>query len=877
MRAERSLSQRAACALALTLALGVLSGAGVSHAQGAANGKLDPVLRGLLARNDALISKGQGPLDLDQLAGFVEARDGRVGVLVRRTTASLDALRGTGAQVGAAVGQVVTARATLAQLQALAALAGVVKLEPSLKLTPTRAQSAPGFLARPENDLGRAEVGADDLHAQGITGEGVIIGVIDTGIDYDHLDFRAGGGGELGARILAIWDQTCELSDSGPTPDCGPGASTVPGGFSTGGGFYDQSDVETDIANGHDHTTGLVFENDGGAFDFGHGTHVTGSAAGDGSSTGAFGGMAPDADVVFVKTNFFNTGILEAAQFIFDQADGFGRPAVINMSLGGHFGPHDGTSNFDAGLTALLGGPGRALVAAAGNEGNDLIHASAALAPGESADLVYDSTTVDTSQKAWDCWYDGSASLEATVSSPNGDSNLGPIATGAFDFVDGDDGSVDIDNASSGADPLNGDHELFWILRGTDSDFAVGDIAAGDWTLSLENTGSVTVTVHCWRFSDGFGAGAGTTGYDNDFSVGSPATANDVIAVGAFATRETWTDADGSVRSFGQTDDEITTFSSLGPTRDGRTKPEIAAPGTAIISALSEAAAASGFNGGPIGDTNLDVQGDSQHFVLQGTSMASPHVAGAVALAFEIDPTLTASELIDGIEQTAKADSFTGSTPNNTWGAGKLDVSGFPSQFGSQGSDPTSAVFLVDNDGNVSADRAYHGASFNSGSGADLAEGIRSLERLQPGDVVELDPALPGFFRKSRGTDAVAGVISTQPGMTLGDVLPQSAFARLSLEQPLIDPNDLGRELSLGWSVATLAQPRVLLALAGRVPVKVTAENGPIRPGDLLTPSPTRPGHAMRCSQPCTTAIIGKALEALAQGQGTVEMLILRP
>ena len=70
---------------------------------------------------------------------------------------------------------------------------------------------------------------------------------------------------------------------------------------------------------------------------------------------------------------------------------------------------------------------------------------------------------------------------------------------------------------------------------------------------------------------------------------------------------------------------------------------------------------------------------------------------------------------------------------------------------------------------------------------------------------------------------------------------------------------------------------RPLLALLGRVPVKATTENGPIRPGDLLT-SASKPGYAMRCGDvaQCEGAIIGKALEALAEGEGVILMLVMR-
>lgn len=197
---------------------------------------------------------------------------------------------------------------------------------------------------------------------------------------------------------------------------------------------------------------------------------------------------------------------------------------------------------------------------------------------------------------------------------------------------------------------------------------------------------------------------------------------------------------------------------------------------------------------------------------------------------------------------------------------------------------PTGAVFKVERSGDVFSDQAYHGTSFQSGSGADLAEWVHSLHPLEAGDVVEIDPEHPRYFRKSRGTGTPAGVISTRPGMTLArpdgwapSLRPLEVTA--SEGEGVLQLAGKSATLELGLSIAKLARTGpvypVLLALVGRVPVKVTLENGPIRPGDLLTPSRTRPGYAMRCSRPCRGPIIGKALQFPQEGM--VEALLVRP
>ena len=161
-------------------------------------------------------------------------------------------------------------------------------------------------------------------------------------------------------------------------------------------------------------------------------------------------------------------------------------------------------------------------------------------------------------------------------------------------------------------------------------------------------------------------------------------------------------------------------------------------------------------------------------------------------------------------------------------------------------------TFSVSADGTVCSRRAYFSATgrFNTARAADLAEHIDASEPLEPGDVVEIDPQSPGRYRLARGPSSglVVGVITSTPAITLG-------------EQP----------------TGLAADPRPLLALMGRVPVKATTENGPIRAGDLLVSSSVA-GAVMRCSRPddCGGVLVGKALEALDQGDGLIEVLLMR-
>jgi len=157
----------------------------------------------------------------------------------------------------------------------------------------------------------------------------------------------------------------------------------------------------------------------------------------------------------------------------------------------------------------------------------------------------------------------------------------------------------------------------------------------------------------------------------------------------------------------------------------------------------------------------------------------------------------------------------------------------------------TASVFRVDEGGNVFADKSFYGEGFETAS-ADVAEFVRVSEDVESGDLIEIDSGEPDTYRKSRTkySELVAGVISTKPGLTLSDSDDNAGKARL--------------------------------AMSGTVPLKVTAENGPIEPGDLLTSS-SEPGYAMVCENTakCNRAIVGKALEGLKSGKGVIRILLM--
>ena len=187
----------------------------------------------------------------------------------------------------------------------------------------------------------------DQLSGVTATGKGVIVGIIDSGIDWRHPDFRDPADSQR-SRILAIWDR-----ESSPEVT---GEGSPPEGFDYGR-VWTRDEIEAALRG----------EAVGPPRDpYRHGTFVAGIAAGNGNADPRFRGMAPEAEIVVVAF-----GVLDGARYMFDLAEVRGRPVVVNYS-GGTFLSHSERKELE---DLLREKPGRALVASAGNLGQGLRHA----------------------------------------------------------------------------------------------------------------------------------------------------------------------------------------------------------------------------------------------------------------------------------------------------------------------------------------------------------------------------------------------------------------------------------------------------------------------------------------------------------------------
>ena len=559
-------------------------------------------------------------------AGFTQGMD-RIGVLISLKGSAIS-LRSMGIEAGERQGDVVTARLTAQQLEAVSRMPQVAYVEASHRLALSLDESVPS-------------VKGDVLHEQDpiATGRGVFLGSVDTGIDWTHLDFRLdrdGNGSEEGSRIAFLWDQN----------------ERDPVGHRTGvpyGAEYTRQDIEYDLAIGAGFDEGRVRERD----ENGHGTHVMGIQGGDGSaSDGGYVGMAPQATLGMVNTTFSSGDIVDGVAYLFDRGSELSMPTVVNLSLGGHFGPHDGTSAFERALESMVG-PGRIIVNSAGNEGNDAVHVS-----GDLRDDAYTVTFTAAAEVAvLNFWYEGLAQLTLELDTPGSGSASQRLSAARGEVVEFqlNDSVITIDNASQGLYPFNGDNNLLVVLENVAVD--------SEWTLTLRRASGPG------RFDGWVGLGSMGAFSDSDLSttISEPGNAPHLITVGAYTSKARWPSIVGRSYGFAGTGlvGDLAGFSSRGPTRDGRQKPDLTAPGTAVVSALAAESELS---------TVLPlVSPDGVHAVLQGTSMAAPHVSGVIALMLQADPSLDGKRALARLRGTANSDEFTGILPNERWGFGKLN------------------------------------------------------------------------------------------------------------------------------------------------------------------------------------------------------------
>jgi subtilisin family serine protease len=513
--------------------------------------------------------------------------------------------------------------------------------------------------------INQVHAGTNGLPAA-YTGANVIVGVVDQGLDYNHPDFKNPDGT---TRVLRYWDHTLPL-DANRTPQ--------PYNY---GQVWTSTDINAGTCGSNEETTG-------------HGTTVTGAAAGNGLANGRNKGVAPGCNIIFVESNFnaqnWTLTIADACDYIFKVADSLNMPAVVNLSLGTYLGSHDGNDPAAVRIENLVDEKlGRIVVCAAGNSG--------AQAPYHVRGLAQNDTTF--------VWMRNNPSGALGANTIYFDLWAQPSDVANLSFSFGANRPTDFSNAGSLTyRPATGSigAPIFDTLRNENgqqlgtiqiyTSFSLGAYRMEAYFSKVDSTS------YLYRFST-----AGTGKYDlwsgtflglNQLVTNVPSEAQfpaianynmpdslqsivsswncseKVISVGNMRNRLTFLDQNGnfySDPSYPMAVGELSMNSSKGPSRLDVVKPDITANGDlSLASAPLWIVNSSGYNGAK------DELG--MHVLNGGTSMASPVVAGIAALYLEKCKTSSYTNFKNDLTRNAMQDNFTGTTPNFAYGYGKADA-----------------------------------------------------------------------------------------------------------------------------------------------------------------------------------------------------------
>ena len=622
-----------ACLVGLTV---FLCGAGISQAStdreaalraAAQDSRLDPRIASAMV---------EGPEHLGSAAGLTSTARG-ISVLVSGAM-SKESLTDLGVTVHTVAGPVMTADVPLEALPGLLEVRGVERVDASNACVPYLNVSAP--------EAGAPTYWGDSTSPYnppypGVTGRGVIIGVVDTGVDITNSEFKKTDGS---TRILYLWDHS--------------GSAPPPAGFT-----YGREWTSTQINAGQ-----CTFQEIDG-----HGTHIAGIAAGNGSRTGGgyaayrYVGVAPEADLIVVSAALNEARVIDGVNYVFQKAAQLGKDAVVLLAVGNQNGAHDGSHSFDRGLSALTG-PGKLIVAAAGNDAQSATHASVEPAVGQTMTISF--TIPHYVPRSYEQeflfiqgWHNSNGSFRARLTSPSGFSTPWILSGATSGNVNTTDGCLRLDNANSQS--TSGAKLVGVSLTENTAQYPPKE---GIWTLEVtRDSGSVSGRLDAWitgwRFADTAGP-VFSSHVDVTRMVASPSSADSVISVGAYTTKTEWINGYGTISFYLGNPPlwQIAAFSNRGPRRDGVYRPDVAAPGYGVMSSMSAQA---------IPSANFRAE-DNVHCIKEGTSAAAAHVAGAVALFLQQYPDLTPTRARTLVRSRALADSYTGTVPNGTWGYGKL-------------------------------------------------------------------------------------------------------------------------------------------------------------------------------------------------------------
>lgn len=505
----------------------------------------------------------------------------------------------------------------------------------------------------------RSVTGIDEARNNlGLTGEGVLVVIIDRGIDYTHPDFIDSAGN---TRLEYIFDMVNNAGANDPDNPYGVGT------------IFDKNEINLSLAGG-----GTPLSTDRG----GHGTATTSIAAGNGSAVpgAAFEGVAPQARIISIKltqdyfpafgnqpqqSSFFQPSYIPIAlEFARDKIAELGLPAVTLMNIGSIGGPTDGTSLIARKIDEFVEA-GNIFVCGVGDDGGAENYAAGTLDANQEVEILI--SKGEAGFLRMDLWYEEADRFAVSIERPNG------TVEGLFAGPAGP-------NAS--ADQNLGDIQVYH--RGANVEFF--DATSNRRELMIDFTGPVGVYKVKLRGSQVGGSGKfqatlNPSRYNNlnrflsfvepGHSINDYASATKCVVPSDFVAQNTWVDIDGIPRTkTGEgSPGELWLGSSAGPTHDGRRGVDFVTPGEVCFAAYSPDTYYHNF-------TFNQIQGSNGLYGIQNAvSGAAPVATGILALMLEMEPNVRPDELDFLFSVSCTLDSFVASGPPEAWGYGKLDAS----------------------------------------------------------------------------------------------------------------------------------------------------------------------------------------------------------
>ena len=507
---------------------------------------------------------------------------------------------------------------------------------------------------------------------QPFKGEGVVIGLMDSGIDPNHKAFTNASNVNRVSRVWTIKGESATVTEY-DTPEKIKGFTTDNSSSTHG------THVAGIMTGSYDRAGRCRIEQTNA---------VTGATSVASKTKIQFWGVAPEAEPVMACGDFYDENILLGVEKIIDYAKSVGKPAAINLSLGSNIGAHDGTSDAQRYLAKL--GKDAIICIAAGNEGQDKMSVTKTFTASDNETksfLMPFVNSADVCLGFYDLWTSGSEPVTVTFAiydrttasytytreftgptsvtiTPNTSSAVSTA------FVSGS--SITI---VSTVNPNNNRYTLRATVAVQQNNYRYvpAFIVTGKAGQSVE----IFVSPADSDMALYSGGKEGWTDGSGENSANTLSTADNIISVGSYTTKNKYYTSTGTgTYSVSQTIGEVSPFSSSGIQMvTGKAIPDICAPGAQIISAYSKYYAAKLISAGTITSDNFAGKAPATNptdywHAMQGTSMATPVITGVAATMLQADPTLKVDDVRDIIMKTAvKPES-----QSVRWGAGKLNA-----------------------------------------------------------------------------------------------------------------------------------------------------------------------------------------------------------